>query len=176
MNYILVDQKILLAVQKWRRPFLNKLFLFITYTGTGKFWFVFASIVNVLNLAGIKFIEQQTQFLRSMFCPLIAWIVGSWIKRLVSRKRPSEAISGYLRVIESPNCGSFPSSHTAGAVAFYASLQLNAHPSALVVGVWAFLVSFSRLYLGVHYLSDILGGALLGSAIAFALGSGHFLF
>lgn len=176
VSFILVDQKILLTVQRWRKPILNRLFVTLTQTGTGKFWFVFAFIVNVLNIADVKFVEQQQQFLRSMFAPLIAWIIGSWIKKLVSRGRPSEAISGYLRIIESPTCGSFPSSHTAAAVAFYASLQLNAHPSALVVSIWAFLISFSRLYLGVHYLSDILGGALLGTVIAFILGSGNFLF
>ncbi|MEK6773549.1 MAG: phosphatase PAP2 family protein [Bdellovibrionota bacterium] len=128
---MLFDQKILLAVQKWRRPLLNKLFLFLTYSGTAK-----------------------------------AWLAGTAAKKLIPRNRPSEAIFGYARVIESPTCGSFPSSHTAAAVAFYSALQFISHPLASFVGVWALLVSFSRLYLGVHYLTDIIGGAVLGTIIA----------
>ena len=169
------DQKILLAVQKWRHPFLNRLFLVLTCSGTGRAWFIFALIMNSLNFAGIHILENQPHFLRSMFCPLLAWVSGSVAKKLISRDRPSEAIYGYSRIIESPTCGSFPSSHAASAVAFYTALQLIDHSLALFVGVWALLVSFSRLYLGVHYLTDIIGGALLGTVVALIFWSVGFL-
>lgn len=162
-----LDQEIVLNVQGWRKPFLNKLLTLITYTGTGRAWFTFALVVNVLNLMNIHLIQNQNQFLRAMLCPLLAWLLGLIVKRLIARDRPSEAMPGYMRVIESPTCGSFPSTHAASAFAFYTALQLYAHPWSPFVGVWAVLVSFSRLYLGVHFLTDILGGAVFGAVIAF---------
>ncbi len=165
-KFILLDQKILLAVQKWRLPFLNKLFLFLTYSGTSKAWFGFAFILNTLNFAKVHILENQSDFLRVMFCPLLAWLAGTVAKKLIPRNRPSEEIFGYTRIIESPTCGSFPSSHAAAVVAFYSALEFISHPLAPFVGVWALLVSFSRLYLGVHYLTDIIGGAILGILMA----------
>lgn len=162
-----LDQKIVLNVQNWRRPFLNRFFVFVTYSGTGKAWFVFALVVNILNFTGIHFVANQAQFLRSMFCPLLAWILGSFAKKIISRDRPSEKIVGYVRLIQSPTCGSFPSSHAASAVAFFAALLMIQHPIAPIVGLWALAVSFSRLYLGVHYLSDIIGGSIIGLLTAY---------
>lgn len=160
------DQKILIFVQSLRLKILNQLFLILTYSGTGKTWLALAILLNALNKAGILFAENQAHVLRALFCPLLAWVFGSVIKKIVSRDRPSEKIEGFQRIIQSPTCGSFPSSHSASATAFFIGLQFISHPWAPIVGVWAFLVSFSRLYLGVHYLSDIIGGVLLGTLAA----------
>jgi undecaprenyl-diphosphatase len=163
------DQQILLTVQKWRRPYLTKIFLFLTFSGTGKSWFSFAIVMNVINFIGFQVISNQSQFLRSMFNPFFAWISCSLVKKIVSRNRPSEEINGYIRLVESPGCGSFPSSHAASAFSFYLALEINSHPMAPFVGCWALLVSSSRLYLGVHYLTDILGGIVLGALVTFLL-------
>ncbi len=62
---------------------------------------------------------------------------------------------------------SFPSGHTgssfAAAVVMYRGLPKKVGVPALV---FAFLMGFSRLYVGVHYPSDVIGGALIGTAIA----------
>jgi undecaprenyl-diphosphatase len=160
------DQKILLQVQKWRLPSLTKLFLFLTYSGTGRVWLILALLMNLFNFIGVQFVPNQIDFLRSMFFPLLAWIIGSAIKKKIARERPSETIEGYARILKSPTCGSFPSTHAASTTAFYFALQFMHHPFALFIGLWALLVSFSRLYLGVHYLTDIAGGALLGFVTA----------
>jgi undecaprenyl-diphosphatase len=166
---IKMDQNIILTLQKWRRPILSKILIGFTYSGTSRVWVTVALFLMACNYAGIQLVIEQQLFLSAMFAPLFAWLSGYILKKIFSRGRPSESIPGYLRIIKSPTCGSFPSSHTAAAVAFYVALQWISHPLALYVGLWALIVSFSRLYLGVHYLTDIIGGAALGLGVAWIL-------
>ena len=161
-----IDQKILIYVQNWRRPLLNKFFIYFTMTGTGRAWFIVVVVLNVLNFANVRFYENQNQILRSMIPSLLTWVISTALKRIVSRARPADSIPGYVRNADSPQCGSFPSSHSATAFAFFAALLFISHPLTPFVGLWAVFIAFSRLYLGVHYLSDIIGGIVLGIGIA----------
>ncbi|MEK6553705.1 MAG: phosphatase PAP2 family protein [Bdellovibrionota bacterium] len=164
-----LDQKVLLKIQNWRRRPLNSFFLYLTYTGTGYAWWIFALVLNVLNYLNIQFIPNQNRFLNALFSPLLAWFLGYFLKKHYGRKRPSAAIAGFEQYISPPTCGSFPSSHASASTAFFIALVLMVHPWASFVGVWAALISFSRLYLGVHYLSDVLAGAVLGVFCAFTV-------
>jgi undecaprenyl-diphosphatase len=89
------------------------------------------------------------------------------LKNLVGRVRPFDIISGIELLIRSPHDYSFPSGHTSAAFAAATVLWLNCHKAKHVLLGLAVLMGFSRLYLYVHYLSDVLAGALVGIASGF---------
>ncbi len=85
-------------------------------------------------------------------------------KHLVKRSRPFRALPDIHHLIAPPDQFSFPSGHTAGAVLF-ALLAAHFFPAfGMPLFLWAALVGFSRIYLGVHYPSDVCTGAILGLA------------
>ena len=103
-----------------------------------------------------------------------AWSLANLLKVLVARPRPPVA----LALVRATGPG-FPSAHAAGAAAVYgmlAALLAGATSSwSRKVAVWAGafalagLVAGARVYLGVHWLTDVLGGLALGAAWLFAL-------
>lgn len=160
------DERSLLAVQAARIGLLNQPFIALTLTGTSRAWFAFAFALNALHLAGIRISGNQVELLRALYCPLVAWGVSTFVKRWFARKRPRERLVALQPLIETPVCGSFPSGHAAASFSFFVALAIFGHPWAPFVGLWTLLVSFSRIYLGVHYASDVVGGFALGAICA----------
>lgn len=162
MTLAQLDRQALLLIQRYRPKPLNLIFILFTYSGTSKSWVVAAVLFNILHYLGIHYVEYQVGFLRALFSPLLAWFLSSLLKKHFSRKRPSSIADGLLPLIQTPGCGSFPSGHAASTFAFFFALLFISHPLAPWVGLWAALVSFSRAYLGVHYLSDLVAGMAVG--------------
>jgi len=108
---------------------------------------------------------------------LLTFIIGDQvsaqlIKRLVARTRPCNEISLVNHIIHRVPCGSgysFPSSHATNHFAiavFLIVIFYDKWKPILPLGLfWAFLISFSQIYVGVHYPIDTLVGAILGICI-----------
>jgi undecaprenyl-diphosphatase len=87
------------------------------------------------------------------------------VKNLVGRPRPFESWQGLTSLVPAPDKFSFPSGHTMTAFAVWAVLVQGVPALGLPFFGAALLVGSSRVFLGMHYPTDVLVGALLGSGI-----------
>lgn len=109
------------------------------------------------------------------------WLLGaivvnsalvSTIKLLVGRARPCDALGWCAPLlVASPGGHSFPSGHSAGSFVFASFIAARAPRYAPFAFAWAVIVGWSRCVLGVHYPSDVIVGALLGTMVG--LGFAH---
>lgn len=89
------------------------------------------------------------------------------LKPLIARVRPFDVNTAIELLIASPLDFSFPSGHTAAAFTSTAALYFSRSKLWIPVLLLSVLIGFSRLYLYVHYPSDVLGGAFLGIVFGF---------
>jgi len=162
-----MDRRAIEGISTVKSGNLDQVFVFITYTGATRAWVLLACTLWVVTLSGITVIPNQREFLHAMLAGLLAWGAGFSLKYAIRRKRPSEAIEGFVAKVKSPKGESFPSNHTASSAGFFLALLLAHHPYAPGIGLWAGVVAFSRFYLGVHYPTDIVGGVAVGLICAF---------
>lgn len=134
------------------------------------------SLILVLITALLFFIFRYKREAWFTLATLLAGIVSTLIKYVAGRPRPAEPL---VHVLEKTRQLSFPSGHVNFYVVFFGfliviMLHVKTIPSMvrLFVGVVCalliLLVPFSRIYLGAHWLSDVVGGLMLGSLLLYA--------
>ena len=153
-----IELSILDWIQTVRLPFLDKIMVFITRLGDAGIIWIVLSIVLLL-------IPKTRKSGAVMVAALVVDVVlcNIVLKNLVARTRPYDVNTGVHLLVAKLHDYSFPSGHTAASFASVTALYLAGEKKlwkfALVL---ACLIAISRLYLYVHYPTDVLGGILFG--------------
>lgn len=160
-----LDGAILLWIQEFVRGFFDPVVIFYTHLGDkGLLW---------IGLSLILLCYKPTR--KAGMCALLGLILSlictnMVLKHLVGRTRPWLDVAGLVAIIIEGDPNSFPSGHTscafAAAVAWWLTLpNKRAGAAGLVL---AALMGLSRLYVGVHYPSDVIAGAIVGAFCGWA--------
>lgn len=98
-------------------------------------------------------------------------VVNGVIKHLVGRPRPWLTIEGLIVLVNEPDPNSFPSGHTSAAFAFALAVyqELSIPWVRVAVVAAAVCMGWSRIYVAVHYPSDVLAGAVIGALCGLAV-------
>ena len=141
-------------------PIMDKVMVFITTLGNGgMIWIVIAALL----LCSKKYRKTGIVMAAGLVMSLV---VGNLIlKPLVARPRPFQVKTGIELIINAPKDFSFPSGHTLASVISAVILLIEKRSFGVWATVLAVLIAFSRLYLHVHFPTDVIFGAILGIII-----------
>lgn len=155
-----MEFSILYAIQSIRTDFLDRLMVIITTLGNaGIIW---------ICLGIILLIKKNTRKIgiTILIALTLSLLVGNIIlKNTVKRDRPFWEDKSITILIKSPEDYSFPSGHTEASFAAAVAIYLNRKKEGTVALALAGLIAFSRLYLFVHFPSDVVGGIVIGSIL-----------
>ena len=147
-----------------RVGFLNVFFEGLSYIGSfGVVWLFLA-----LAISGFSW-SRPWLWTRVGAAILISESISGALKEWIQRDRPAVADPDPRPIVELPATYSFPSGHATVSFACATVLALAVPRLRWPLYGLAALISFSRVYVGVHYPLDVLAGAVLGVAIAIAL-------
>lgn len=168
------DNSIVVALNNCHSPFMDCAILTIT-----DFWFFVGVVCCIIAFSVWKDKYPKT----ILFCALLIVAVGctdflcaSIIRPAVQQLRPSNPdnpVNTLLHIVNGYRGGiyGFPSCHAANsfAIAVFTALWFRKKWLASTLVGWAILECYTRLYLGVHYPSDIVFGGAIGSLIAYSI-------
>lgn len=159
-----VDDVVLYKISKLHTPVLNRIMIAISTSGNlGLVWFAICLpfLINPAWMAtGANIIVGLG--LASLMGELL-------IKHIVKRIRPCHTLNDEEQLISKPKYYSFPSGHTTSSFSVVGVALLRCGwPVICGVLLLALAMGFSRIYLRVHYLSDVVAGAVLGFLCGFA--------
>jgi len=125
---------------------------------------VVIAVLTILSVLVIVFNEFSAEMVM-LILSVLPIVTGSYLKKIISRPRPN---ANEVKVWVKEKSYNFPSTHAAVSMSLYGFLAFislwfykPSYDSILAISMIA-LISFSRIYLGAHYPSDVFGGLLLG--------------
>lgn len=149
-------------IQDLRFPLLDKVMIFFSKIGdVGAVWIAIGLIL--LFIKGYRHVG---------IAALLALLIGTIItdmtlKDWIGRERPFTFVEGLELIIDPHNSKSFPSGHTTASFSAAFVLAYYLEKYRIPVLILAGLISFSRMYLYVHFPTDILAGILVGLMASF---------
>lgn len=158
-NAVLYDHRGFRWCQQLRwKQHLVQLSRQISRTADGYLYVLFGVLLfvqqnySLLKVGIIAFIAERSAY----FC----------LKKSTKRNRPPDALPNFQSIIQASDKFSFPSGHTSAAFLMSAVVTSLYPLAAWLLYPWACSVGFSRVMLGVHFPTDTLAGAMLGSSVA----------
>ena len=159
------DHRFMLCVNRWQAPRWIRIWMLCSTRG-GDGWLWYGMGVAIASFGG----EGRFQAIGTAALAAALGIgVFLKLKKTTGRKRPSAFEPHCWATLSPPDQFSFPSGHT--ITAFAVALSLSHFYPALELGLLfcAVSVAASRILLGMHFLSDVLAGAAIGSGLAFGV-------
>lgn len=152
------DSQIALGIHSLSAPWLDRLMTIITWTG-----FELVIVFTLLLVGWFVWHQKQRHALFTVIAVAGAALTGGLLKVIFQRARPT-----IFTPLYEATSYSFPSGHTLTAVGLYGFLAILLWRSgrrglAVASVLWAGLVGVSRIYLGVHYPSDVLASFAVGA-------------
>lgn len=158
-----LDMRVLEALYAIRDPLVVQTFIWISEFGSGWIIYGLACVIALLLLR-----KRHVAYASGLCITLTTSGLGVLLlKGLVARARPPQEFQAYQEIWYS-----FPSAHAALSTALYGFLIFLAwrlithrvlrYTTTVVLSILVVSVSFSRLYLGLHYVSDVVAGIILG--------------
>ena len=160
-----LDESILFFIQEYlKNPVMDRLMVFLTSLGNAGFLWIFIAFLLLCQ-------KRYQKCGISLICAIsLSIFLGDEIlKPLVGRLRPNVRFPEIPLLIGSIHSRSFSSGHTMVAFASAAVISSYYKFAGALAYVAAALIAYSRLYLFVHYPTDVLGGIILGSVIAYLI-------
>ena len=157
----------LYLLQELHSPVLDKIMVAITTLGdAGLIWIALAVV--------LMFTKKYRKCGVTMAVALVIMLVvgNGVLKNIFMRERPCWIDTSIALLIENPHDYSFPSGHTYSSIAAARVILLRSKKAGIAAMVMAVLIAFSRMYLFVHFPTDILASLFLGLVTAVAA---HFL-
>jgi hypothetical protein len=153
---LLFNENINIYLNDIGTPLLDILFKVITNLGSEPVYILIASL--------IFWCYDRKKGIRAMYVIMFSAYVALFAKTLFGMPRPP----GYLHKVTENDFG-FPSGHALVSSGFWGYMGFRIRNNKIIIAgaVAVFLVSLSRLYLGVHYPGDIIGGIVFGLTVAF---------
>lgn len=155
------EKRMLLKLNGSSHPFMDRVMMLLTGMGNGGLIWIVAGLV----LMGTGWRMEGILMLASL--GETAVLINLVIKPLFTRKRPYEILHSIRALIRPPFGSSFPSGHAASSFAAASMLWFLHTPFRYMALVTAFLIAISRIYLLVHFPSDVLAGMVSGVVISY---------
>ena len=158
------DRNMMLRVSQWSPPRWVRIWM-TSSTRAGDGWLWASLAIPILWLGGHRRYEAMMVLASAALTGILVFLL---LKRMCSRERPCAIAPISWKELVPPDRFSFPSGHSITAFAMAVPLSLFYPAFMLGLMFCAVSVATSRVVLGLHFLSDVVAGSLMGAGIGYA--------